>query len=364
MVRASLKYFLIFILTSAIFSMGLNGLLREFAPKAYTGLLGEKISAVQSHKDEIDVIFLGSSRTFRQINAPLIESRLKQKSCPALNVFNMGIPNLTYAELRFVLDKIFETDSKRLKMIIIGEPLPAVRPRMDRLKMDRIRQFSGWRGTLHRFQNIWSYQEPVKDKLGRSALSLIGFAYEQTNIGHLSRIIFPEIYWQEAMANSETKTMPKDWMPSRGYLSLEEKGHVNEAVLQTRERFLENMDAFKAVAAAQKITPPETPYKAEDALLKLYKDVFKELESRNLRYGIYLPPLPSRAGENMELAKALRRAAPEAVFFHYNDPQAYTQCWNAGLWFDDAHLNDEGSAMLSALIADRLCEEMKTGGAD
>lgn len=322
------------------------------------GLLTDKIKAFDQYRDDIDIVFIGTSRTFRQVNAPMIESLMQEKGCGSYTVFNMGIPNLTYVEMRYVLDHIYAKPVPRLKMVILDEPMPAVRPELERLWADRIRYFSDVSGTVVRLQDILSDQHTPLKKMARVGIAVLGFLYEQSNVGHLSRGVFPQLYAHYTETDPESQNMPDDWKATRGYFSLEEQGHVNEAVQKRHDVFLKNLPAFSERLEAQKQHEPDVSVLSPVRLV-LFEDVLTRIRDHGQIAGLYLPPLPDNVSGNLALERAVARLSPEILLLYYNDPARYRVFWDARLWFDDAHLNDEGSRMLSALMAENMCSVTK-----
>jgi len=340
-------------------SMVVNAAVRLIAPPPYMGMLTDKIAAFETLRDKVDIVFIGTSRTFRQVNTPLIETRLKEKGCGAYTVFNMGIPNLTYGELRYVLDHMYAAPTPRLKLVILDEPMPAVRPELGRLRSDRVRFFSDWRGTGLRFEDIASAQENWPKKAAHFGIAVLGFLYEQTSVGHLSRLAFPELYAKKSEADPEAQNMPRDWWPTRGYFSLEEQGHVNEAVQTRHTKFMQGLEKFSAQLTAQEKSPPAAAaFSSERA--RLFGAVFDQITAHGQIAGLYLPPLSERVAENAGFKAAVQKDFPETKLFYYNDPVRFGMFWNGLLWFDEAHLNDAGSRMLSEEMVPALCGITKT----
>lgn len=349
-----------FLFCVAFLGLGIasNTVIRHYAAPPYMGLLTDKLNSFLAHKDEIDILFIGTSRTFRQMNTPLMERELIQCGGPTL--FNMGIPNLTYAEFKYVLDHVKASKPTNLKMLVIGEPMTALRPNIKRLATDRVRFFSDIKGTQNRLENITSYQEPITKKVARFALAIAGFIYEQSNIGHLSRFIFPELYSANSDAHAETKDMPKDWMsPHRGYYALQKPGQINEFIQSQHEKFLSNIDQFAQLLETQKSNNATLSTKPNKTRTALYKNMFKEIEEQGWQHALYLPPLPKRIHENATIESAIK---DQTLLLYYNNPQNHPEFWQSGQWFDEAHLNDKASALLSQKIVKRLCPVTKEWG--
>ena len=87
-------------------------------------VLSEKMDDYLLHRDEIDMVFLGSSQTFRHIDAPRI-NRLLDEAGIDLTVYNFGVPALTEPEMRYIADFIIENKSPRLKYVVLQNPLRA-----------------------------------------------------------------------------------------------------------------------------------------------------------------------------------------------------------------------------------------------
>jgi hypothetical protein len=197
----------------------------------------------------------------------------------------------------------------------------------------------------------------------RAGISLLAMGYEYSNLGHLARLIFPEAYAKNGLQDLESMNMPADWMELRGYYPLEVSGNVTDVVQENHERFLKGDAAFEGLINNQKtegVGLAELPHKN---LLSLYSNMFADIEGHGLKAGFYVPPLPGRTAENMALVDALKGNNSEVLFFDYNDPDRYGQYWDKAVWYDDAHLNDNASAMLSEDMASQICKVSKAWGA-
>ena len=352
------QYALLFFVAFLCAGIAANTAIRHYTTPPYMGLLTDKVDSFLKHKDKINILFIGTSRTFRQIHTPLMEKNLKQ--CGAPTLFNMGIPNLTYAELNYVLKHVKHSNPENLKMVIIGEPMAALRLDIRRLSTDRVRFFSDIKGTQARLENIISYQEPLTKKALRFILAIAGFIYEQSNFGHISHLIFPELYESNNDSHAETKNMPKDWMTEhRGYYALQKPGQINEFIQSQHEKFLANIDQFTKLLETQKNKAGKENIPSNKTRTALYKNILMQIEEQGWQHALYLPPLPNRVSANATLIKVLNK---DTRLFFYNNPKRDSVFWQPDQWFDEAHLNDNASEKLSLDIAKRLCPITKEWG--
>ena len=82
-------------------------------PPAPIPQFSEKLAHFAAHKDEYDTLFIGSSRTFRQILPSLFDPLMAAGGQPARS-FNFGLDGMFSPEDAYVAEKIFALHPSRL----------------------------------------------------------------------------------------------------------------------------------------------------------------------------------------------------------------------------------------------------------
>lgn len=102
-----LKLCLIFILIQVVISNLIYNSV-DVEMKTQIPLYIEKYKYLKEHKNDLDTIFIGSSRTYRHINPKSFNKESTLRS------YNLGVPDLRPPQTILLLDKLFNTlkDSK------------------------------------------------------------------------------------------------------------------------------------------------------------------------------------------------------------------------------------------------------------
>lgn len=105
----------------AIFLAALAGtfaIIAHLAPFPDVPEVREKLRYLHRHRDEIDIIFVGSSRIRRQISPALFDKRLQAKG-HSMRSYNLGIDAMTFPELPYLLDRVLALKMPRLRYVFI-----------------------------------------------------------------------------------------------------------------------------------------------------------------------------------------------------------------------------------------------------
>lgn len=339
--RYAFSHILTFIIFFVVCALALNAVLRANSFAQFDrGRMDFKIDLYLQNYSDSDVLFLGTSRTDRQIDIPHFQSQMQALGCP-LSAFNLGVPNLTYEEILYVLERIKDANPQ---YIVMEEPIYA-QHEWAKIESDRLRSFSTWQGTKERLYNIWSYQEDLLRKIYRTGVTLSAFAYEQSNMGHLSRVIFPE-----SNTGGDEIIMPEELKAGRGFVSMDAQGMVDENIRALHEKFTNKKKNFEKNIKNQRLEPSK--YNA-DLRARMIKDLTFKASAKSI---VLFPPLVNRVDDNKTLETAL---SSDIAVLNYNNPEQYPQFWGLENWYDEGHLNAASSRELTGLIARDMCTVMK-----
>ncbi|MBI1327547.1 MAG: hypothetical protein GC136_07890 [Alphaproteobacteria bacterium] len=314
------------------------GLLLQKKDALPEGAFGQKLSYFRDHGQEYDVVFIGNSRTYRQIDAPAMEH-----VCPRLKIFNFGIQNLMLEEMDFIVDWVKRYGKKNVE-IIVSEPSPAMN-NFKQMQSDRLVYFSSLPHLQRRFENIWTYNEPVHKKIYRSAVALYGTFYAGTHIGQLGKKLFPDAYKAAAEEDKDAIGMPESAAENEGYFSLDAHAKTNSYIYARQTSYFRKFDAEHRAEAAKQVFAP-----VRVSIFNRYYDGSK--------IGFFMPPTPSRFEADAEMEKHLHEKNKEAVILNMNDQRAFPQLFEADRWFDEGHLNETGAWEMSEMIAQELCTDV------
>jgi hypothetical protein len=84
-----------------------------------------KAEHLRRHGDEIDLLFLGSSRVYRQLNPAVFDARLAELGWP-LRSYNYGLPGVRFYELLYLAERLIEERPPALRWLVLelADPRP------------------------------------------------------------------------------------------------------------------------------------------------------------------------------------------------------------------------------------------------
>jgi hypothetical protein len=348
-------YALVFLTVLAVSAYLLHPVLRGSVTYDL-GMLDAKLAHYDAHKDEYDVLFIGSSLTLRQVDTPALEAAMAKKSCK-IKPYNLGIAAAKLEEIDYMLDHVLAQKPDRLRLIVLSRPFSA--PVKFGGVSDRARYFSDTEGTAQRFANIANdvYQGPKQ--WVRYGVAAGFFGYEHLNIGLLSRIAFPDAFAASATDTEVTPTNQWAIVDNGGFLSLDRELREDKDLQKRIDDF-----GYKAADFEQMLKKGQLPLKESDKTMPeiqrrgvLLADLALKAEAQGIDAGILLFPTPSAGFKNeYNIAQGFKDKAPDSPVFSAADPAQYPQFWSSDVWFDQGHMNEKGANELTAVLADQMAD--------
>jgi hypothetical protein len=109
----------VFNLIVFVFSAALVALaIRKVAPEPRVPIVTSKITYLKEHGDEFDVLFLGSSRTYRQIICESFDGILAAAG-QRVRSFNLGVDGMRPPEDSYVLERALRGRTKPLRWVLV-----------------------------------------------------------------------------------------------------------------------------------------------------------------------------------------------------------------------------------------------------
>ncbi len=96
-----------------------RGLIDRAAGWEPDGEVAVKLAHLEEHGGDYDVIFIGSSRTFRGVDPAAFDGRMAELGTETRS-FNLGIQGMFAYELEAVLDRVLELDLPSLSMVVVA----------------------------------------------------------------------------------------------------------------------------------------------------------------------------------------------------------------------------------------------------
>ena len=311
--------------------------------EASVDLQQEKFDHWQRHHDEYDVVFVGSSRVYRELSPFVFDHVLATRGHP-LVAFNFGLPGMWMPETLHVVDWLLSFESERLRYVVIElQELDAKWAEDNRFA----RRSLAW----HEPELAWLASRTVLgsarpwperlEETGAHALVALGNALNLGTGLPLASHLLGEDAPREPQA--------RQGMPYNGWRPLEAEAEEQHG--QRRQRLIERRAQLDADLAALAAAPRSAPTDA------LTREVLGALVQRVRAAGaepIFLVPPPTH-----ERHPSYYGALEEGVIpnlFAYNDPERYPELYDPERFFDLFHLQMRASVDFTDRFARDLAD--------
>lgn len=333
------------ILTLALF--GGSAAIHRLTPAPFISSLTPKVKHMGSNPDAYDLLFVGSSRVFRQISPKVFDQQLRISGV-SLRSFNAGVPAAKSVEVWHLL-RGFATDQKVRARYVFIDP--------DGLLIGIARENVGtereiyWHGRTETALAIESLENlPTGPRLGMSAMHFGTFLLDRLGVGRL-RLLVEQLGESESLRWLDREGLGPDgdgWVP---YAKADSRTEFPR-----RQEFLDNLPRYRRMLARQKERRSRqgclTEYHRQ--MLTILMTAIQELGAQPVM--ILSPVAESRC----EVHEAFREGLlPNLLAF--DDASSYPELYAVENRHDYEHLNTQGSLIYSRLLADRFARLLDEG---
>lgn len=332
------------------FCGGTAALVRAWIPMPSHFDLDEKLRYFLAHKDEYDLLFVGSSATFRNyvpeaVDAGLAEQGLDVKS------FNFGVVGFRSFETDYMVKWILEQRPKRLRWMVL-EP-PTFEPPFDYEAIQAEKtELAVHSHTLEQtgliLRSIWICDAPLGKKWNEAIRHLKLLGLNQGNIGRGPAAL------AQRLAPAAAGDPPAWLAQGRGFQAVEDRPGFEEPApeedpFRDREAYRERM---ASVERANRQGAPLDTYN----FAALHRQI-EAVRSAGVEPIYCLSPILFVAPEVLALGK--RGELPHLMAFHL--PKSYPELFRVEKRIDPTHLRREGAVEFSRFLAPQLAEVLKAG---
>ena len=342
--------------TSRLVGLGLAGfsavaaLLHPLVPWPEERAMRAKYEEFAAHKDEIDAVYIGSSRVLRGIDPAVVDAELEARGRP-FRSFNFGLAGMMALEADFVLSELLALAPARLHFVVFeantwyaGFDDPWADPHSQRnVYWHTLPQ------TLKALETLWLSDKPAWERLRLAGTHVETMAWKMVNYGQGARIV---AHMRGTDADELGDEIPvAEIAKGRGYQPLEvltDQYHVRD-----RAEFVGAPDKYKQLIAqipAANAKPTTLATYNFRALREQYDLV--EAHGAELIYVV----MPSMRGTPDP--EALRAAGHVPVLIHLNQPEKYPELFELNRFQDAWHPSRLGTEEISRLIATSLFTEL------
>lgn len=285
----------------------------------------------REHADEVDVVFVGSSRFYRGIDPAAFDRSLAERGRPVRS-FNFGLPGMWFHELAYTVDWILDREPERLRWVFIE--LQEIDPEFQSNRLThRTVNYHDPAVTWLACRTTLAADRPLLGRLDEVRAHLLHLGYKLGNVGQgLSAL--------EALLGRAPEPAPRDF---DGFVSLDEE----ERDQARREEEGENPRPRERVEG-----PPD------ELFLTVVRDLVARVRAAGAEPILVVGPL---AGRWPALEHAQRDGSLPNVLA-YNDPRRLPQLYQRRYLHDRGHLNAAGASVFAGLLADDLDRLLRERG--
>lgn len=192
---------------------GINRLIARLDTRPFPGVIQSKFNYFAEHKDEFDVIFVGSSHIAMQIDPRTFDTAMSEFG-RLTNSFNFGIDGMTPFEVEVIVRKIMDLEPARLRWCIIdaagwGHVIGRDEPRA-------FTKRTIWWHTPHQtywaIRSILSRDLPAMDKMRLSCVHLNHFFLKALPVGRV-------VHWKREISR-KPRISEKAVAATRGFFPM------------------------------------------------------------------------------------------------------------------------------------------------
>ncbi|MCA8967578.1 MAG: hypothetical protein KDC48_22045 [Planctomycetes bacterium] len=327
-----------------LFATGLlatSWLIRAADRLPFWSLTRPNAAALEARIDEVDTLFLGSSRIYRGINPIVFDAQMAALGAPTSS-FNMGQPGTKMYDTCRVVDWLLARRPAKLARVFIEIDSYVTHSRsshwMSRLMIETHEpsHFAA------RLRSVLLTSRPVLVKL-----ELIGFAAAHTivnalRIGQGVRILDDWCRHWSGQAPSRFEPMPE-----RGFEPLGPTSRLSEQRRSQHEEWRAEPDAA-AELLSQKRANPIPAYARGGFDRESFLDQTRALEAAGIEV-VYVI-MPSYA-VHLQGRDGVEEILDQATVLSFEDPDEYAELYEFDHCFDQGHMVRSGAELFSRLLA-------------
>jgi hypothetical protein len=305
-----------------------------------------KLAAADCLRNEVDIVFFGSSLVYRHLDPAVIDARLAERGHP-LHCYNAALPGSYGLETKMLVRRFLAGGAGRVRWLLVE--LREHDPRAS----DAARQtqrFSYWHeadATALALRATWNWELALDRRLELTGLHLQHAFIREARVGKGPDAIRDAL----GVGDEPLRALVDESVATRGYLPLDEDVAETADGSARRQRFARGLGDFvqrrDSLVAG---TLPGDPGAWVDA--DTIRGQVSDLRAAGVEPVYYIAPVV----ENFPLLDALAADGSVPHLLAYNRPAAHPELFDPALRFDDDHLAPRGAALLSRLVADDLAD--------
>jgi hypothetical protein len=359
--------------------LGMGAALRRALPRPAPSSLSNQLALLEGRKDEIDVLFVGSSKVFRHVD-PALFDELMAKSGRRTRSFNLGVPAMGGVETLFALREALAMEPGRLRWVLLDLRDPGHVLSGDNHLTERVAAWHDGPGACLAARMALESEEPWAWRLDQFRRHVVAFCYRLGNVGRL-RVLTER--WVEGTAELRRQARARreagavldrgpalngfaalDWAyPRATAFQRQMLDERRQAWLAQRADVLDKIPARRA--EGWPLLRHDASRRDSPELTAGEQQLFQEITALVHEHGLSLAFMThpdtrqieyyQRAGERLGLVRDV---------LDLDDPQRHPELFEADAFYDRGHLGERGAALYTRALAARFAahlDEIGTG---
>ena len=308
--------------------------------------LHKRVELFREHKDEVDVLFLGSSNAMCSLIPSVFEDELARLG-HELRAYTLGVPGVINFEADYLLECVLDCEPARMRWLIMELSEWKLSSRNE-LVSDRAIRWHTPRRTCKLLAVEWRRQDAtLREKLATTRAHARMALARLANAGQLQHGLAERLGVRAVEEDVAVEAIARE----RGYMALEDGANpgalrAHEQFLESPEKYLRGLQAWgRKLQRAQASSAHNVAHLAER--LALCEGMPAELV-----HVIY--PSDEPAPE----LQALARDGLVPELWAFNRPDLYPSLYEREKRFDGRHMNRRGAEEFSRICAQRFARHL------
>ena len=337
---------------------GVSSAFRSIVPWPNALGLATKVEYFEAHKDEYDLVVIGSSRSARGVDSVLVEEELARHGIEA-RTFNLAVGGMRTFEQDFVLHEILDMRPARLKWVLFeGGPVGMG------LREDHV---------FRNPNNLWTTRGVFWHTPESTAKVLR--AIRRLPLPWTKKLVQAATHVQIMMARWVSYGMGGAVVARARGREDRVTGRARDEVLEAQggHQGLEQVTGRDASLEMEELLRDPEPYLArvraipdenamdvpfEEIELGIYREQLDAARELGVELVYFTPPGYEGTPERLRV----HEAGILPALLHFSDPELYPELFQLEYRFDKGHLNRRGVERFSRLLAAALAEHLSAGG--
>ncbi len=322
---------------------------RMTAPMPEIAVMSEKLADYRAMETPPDVVFLGSSQTFRHINPAIVDAGLTACGLD-LSSYNFGVPALRAPEMQLIAREILRS-AQLPQLVIVQNPIRA-ETRLTNMMSARGRYFRGGESVGAAMEDVQCYTGTRWGKARSLFNNLRAMLAEGFALGRLAQAFVP----------ADTPAPPaynEAYRRNAGFHPVERDGNAHVVARLSQSPM--TPDILARGRAGEGFTPPAG---AADCRARQLTQTLDSFRAAGVDVAYYVSPAPLDVAHDRVVTAAVAARNPGMPILDFNDRAAGERYFEPDVWYDQAHMAGEGANRLSADLARELCGILRAGSGD